>query len=159
MKNSTSFLVGLAGGSASGKTTFIRQISKDDPFFGKSDEKPKNGNGKSKPPTSPSAVDLDPERLAAAFDATPSADEYEKVEDPLGLALARSATMSSSEMLSGSEGKKKKKEKGTIKRIIEGARGPALNSFLDFSTKWRVGQKIFSRPRADVSRGREKARR
>ena len=98
---------------------FIRQISKDDPFFGKSDEKPKNGNGKSKPPTSPSAVDLDPERLAAAFDATPSADEYEKVEDPLGLALARSATMSSSEMLSGSEGKKKKKEKKAKKEKKE----------------------------------------
>ena len=29
MKNNTSFLVGLAGGSASGKTTFIRQISKE----------------------------------------------------------------------------------------------------------------------------------
>ena len=63
--------------------------------------------------------DLDPERLAAAFDATPSADEYEKVEDPLGLALARSATMSSSEMLSGSEGKKKKKEKKAKKEKKE----------------------------------------
>ena len=62
--------------------------------------------------TSPPAADLDPERLAAAFDddATPNKSEYEKVEDPLGLTLARSATMSSSEMLSGSEKKKKEKK-------------------------------------------------
>lgn len=94
---------------------FIRQISKDDPFFG---EKPKKNGTRDKkstamsPPTSPPAADLDPERLAAAFDddATPNKSEYEKVEDPLGLTLARSATMSSSEMLSGSEKKKKEKK-------------------------------------------------
>lgn len=95
---------------------FIRQISADDPFFGKSDEKQKNG----KPPLSdarPTAtIDLDPERLAAAFDSAPSKDEYETVNDPLGLTLARSATMSSSELLSGSEKKEKKKEKEKKKK-------------------------------------------
>lgn len=91
---------------------FIRQISKDDPFFGKSDEKPKkNGAGKNgtEEPKSPN-MDLDPERLAAAFDATPaSPNDYETLEDPLGLALAKTAA-SSSEMLSGSEKKDKKKK-------------------------------------------------
>lgn len=94
---------------------FIRQISADDPFFGKSDEKPKNGKPP-RSPTRPSAVDLDPERLAAAFDSAPSKDEYETVNDPLGLTLARSATMSSSEMLSGSEKKEKKKKERKEKK-------------------------------------------
>lgn len=94
---------------------FIRQISKDDPFFG--DKSKKNGtrdeNSAMSPPTSPPPADLDPERLTAAFDvdAAPNKDEYEKVEDPLGLTLARSSTMSSSEMLSGSDKKKKKEKK------------------------------------------------
>jgi hypothetical protein len=48
--------------------------------------------------------------LAAAFDATPaSPNDYETLEDPLGLALAKTAA-SSSEMLSGSEKKDKKKK-------------------------------------------------
>ena len=90
-------------------TLFVR-LAKTILFSGSRTRNRRTGTGKQDADVA-AAVDLDPERLAAAFDATPSADEYEKVEDPLGLALARSATMSSSEMLSGSEGKKKKEKK------------------------------------------------
>ena len=96
---------------------FIRQISKDDPFFGASKDKTKNGSA-GKPPK-PLRDDLDPERLAAAFNGTSaSKDEYEKVEDPLGLALARTASISPSTSGgalkladSGSEKKSSKKDK------------------------------------------------
>ena len=96
---------------------FIRQISKDDPFFGASKDKTKNGSA-GKPPKPPRG-DLDPERLAAAFNGTSaSKDEYEKVEDPLGLALARTASISPSTSGgalkladSGSDKKSSKKDK------------------------------------------------
>lgn len=99
---------------------FIRQIPKEDPFFGVSDEKTNNG----KPPLSPlpptAMQDLDPERLAAAFDAAspPSQEDYETLEDPLGLTLARSASgvMASSESERKEKKKKEKKEKKKEKK-------------------------------------------
>ena len=102
---------------------FIRQISKDDPFFGASKGTAKNGDA-GKPPKPPARDDLDPERLAAAFEGTSvSKDEYEKVEDPLGLTLARTASISPSTsggMLkstdSGSEKKSKKDKKSKDKK-------------------------------------------
>lgn len=48
----------------------------------------------------------------------------------------------------------KKEEKRDYKK--DNRKSPRACSKYVFSTKWRVGQKIFSRPRADASRGRER---
>ena len=121
---------------------FIRQISKNDPFFGDSKGKSRGESGK--PPKPPPRDDLDPERLAAAFESSSNANDYEKVEDPLGLALAKTASMSPSSSAgaiksidSGSDKKarKEKKEKKEKKEVKKDEKKEKLGSVAKLAQK------------------------
>lgn len=98
----------------------------------------KNGNGKLKLLMLLFVVDFDFECFVVVFDVMLSVDEYEKVEDSFGLAFARSATMSLSEMFLGSEGKKKKKEKKVKKEKKEkkGEKSVSKLKFGKFMRDW-----------------------